>query len=243
MPAENIFIPNAEDEAVPSRPPAEVNVRLSDGERILSSENTGVAMPHHLNDFITPEELSRFTELSRAMTAPIPSSRAVADPEAEAEAKAKHDEEHATRTAALARIFAVENTNSRSRTSINIRRMIDEFGRHNTDSTIDPRQLLPKKNEKGELIQRTKERIGPDTGSSEVQIAILTAKIRLMAREYQGRSKNDKHNKRNLRVLMHRRQRLLRYFYRRDKGGERWQHMVEKLGITPAMWQGEIELR
>ena len=85
-------------------------------------------------------------------------------------------------------------------------------------------------------------RIGPDTGSSEVQIAILTAKIKTLADFLSTRGKGDKHNKRNLRLLVHRRQKLLQYLRRKERGGPRWQHCIETLGLTEGTWKGEISL-
>ena len=85
-----------------------------------------------------------------------------------------------------------------------------------------------------------KERAGPDTGSSEVQIGILTAKIRRLADQYEGVSRNDKVNKRNLRLLLHRRQKLLKYMERRERGSGRWYNMIETLGLTEATWKGQI---
>jgi ribosomal protein S15 len=87
------------------------------------------------------------------------------------------------------------------------------------------------------------DRAGPDTGSSEVQIAILTAKIRTLTKALDiNRGYKDKHNKRNLRLLVHRRQKLLAYMERKERGSERWTRMIEKLGLTPATWRGQIDL-
>lgn len=86
-------------------------------------------------------------------------------------------------------------------------------------------------------------RAGADTGSSEVQIAILTAKIRVLADRYEGVNRNDKVNKRNLRLLLHRRQKLLKYMERKERGGERWQYMLGMLGLTEATWRGQLEVR
>jgi ribosomal protein S15 len=86
------------------------------------------------------------------------------------------------------------------------------------------------------------ERAGPDTGSSEVQIAILTAKIRSLANFLETRGKKDKVNKRNLRLLVHRRQKLLQYLRRKERGGPRYQRCVEMLGLTEGTWKGEISL-
>lgn len=82
-------------------------------------------------------------------------------------------------------------------------------------------------------------RVGPDTGSAEVQVAILTTKINVLA---DNLGKKDKHNKRNLRLLVHKRQKLLKYLRRKERGGPRWQHLMDKLGLGDAMWKGEISL-
>ncbi len=87
-----------------------------------------------------------------------------------------------------------------------------------------------------------KERAGPDTGSSEVQIAILTAKIRVLATALRKDGRMDKMNKRNLRLLVHKRQKLLRYLHRKERGGPRWTNLIDKLGLTEGTWKGEISL-
>lgn len=237
MPEDKIHIPNTEDGLAPATPPNVIDIALTSQADILSSENTGVAKPKYLNNFLSPEDLDRYTQGSRDLTRPLPNEdRDAADPEKQAQAAQAHMVNHAIRTAALARAMAVENTSSRQRHRINTQRVIEEFGRHTTDRTLRPRI-----DREGNVVQ--KERVGPDTGSSEVQIGVLTAKIKLLAAEFEGRSRNDKFNKRNLRLLLHRRQKLLRYFHRKDRGGDRWQHLIEKLGLTPATWEGEIEVR
>jgi len=92
-----------------------------------------------------------------------------------------------------------------------------------------------------DLITNTP-RVGPDTGSSEVQIAILTAKINTLADFLETRGRKDKVNARNLRLLVHRRQKLLRYLRKKERGGERWKHLIETLGLTEATWMGEISM-
>ncbi|KAJ8606166.1 hypothetical protein MRB53_041173 [Persea americana] len=120
----------------------------------------------------------------------------------------------------------------------NIQRCIDTFGRHNTDAILARRQKRLTQTEKTERMPR----IGQDTGSSEVQIAILTAKIRNLADVLGKRGYMDKHNKRNLRLLVHRRQKLLQYLRRKEKGGPRWQNLTKTLGLTEGTWKGEITL-
>ena len=129
-------------------------------------------------------------------------------------------------------------------------------GRHNTDERLGTQKASVAATEAttddasriGEVAAapgqsvRDLERVGPDTGSSEVQIAILTAKIKKLADEQEGKASQDKVNKRNLRLLVHRRQKLLKYFLKKSRGGPRWQHLIETLGLTPATWQGEISM-
>ena len=76
-----------------------------------------------------------------------------------------------------------------------------------------------------------------------MQIAILTAKIRVLADRYEGVNRNDKVNKRNLRLLLHRRQKLLKYMERKERGGERWRYMLGLLGLTEASWKGQIAVQ
>ncbi|KAH8723487.1 ribosomal protein-like protein S15 [Phaeosphaeriaceae sp. PMI808] len=166
----------------------------------------------------------------------------------EIEAQSKID--HARAAEAIARITALENGSSKDRMRVNITRCVETFGRHNTDRIFPPRAPPLKNLSEGEThpirpktnIDATAKRIGPDTGSSEVQIAILTAKIRTVADFLASRGKNDKHNKRNLRLLVHRRQKLLQYLRRKERGGPRWQHCIETLGLTEGTWRGEISL-
>ncbi|CAI6334190.1 unnamed protein product [Periconia digitata] len=166
----------------------------------------------------------------------------------EIEVQRKKDHERAAE--AIQRITALGNGSSKNRMKVNVARCIDTFGRHNTDRTMPPRAPpLPAVNSKDTHALRpatnvaaTAKRIGPDTGSSEVQIAILTAKIKTLADFLATRGKGDKHNKRNLRLLVHRRQKLLQYLRRKERGGPRWQHCIETLGLTEGTWQGEISL-
>lgn len=148
-------------------------------------------------------------------------------------------EEHERAQEALRRISSLSLGNSNDRLRVNIRRCVDEFGRHNTDYELPPR---PASASAGD--QPTKfPRVGSDTGSSEVQIAILTAKIRTLADYLEVRgTPGDKVNKRNLRLLVHRRAKLLKYLRRKERGGPRWQNLVEKLGLTDGTWKGEISL-
>ncbi|PPJ54430.1 hypothetical protein CBER1_07369 [Cercospora berteroae] len=149
------------------------------------------------------------------------------------------EEEHATAQEALRRISSLALGSSKDRLRVNKQRCIDVFGRHNTEQTLPPKPTSAGVTG-GE--QQKVERVGADTGSSEVQIAILTAKIRAVADFLETRGTMDKVNKRNLRMLVHRRAKLLKYLRRKERGGPRWQNLVETLGLTDGTWKGEITL-
>jgi ribosomal protein S15 len=196
-----------------------------------------------LNHYLKPSELEQSIEHSYSLTEPeIASSRDRIDPEKEAREKKTHEEGHARAAAALVRIVSLANASQKDKTRANVQRCVETFGRHNTDSVLKPRasanpelldEGLPTKTPRG----------GPDTGSSEVQIAILTAKIRVLAKQLalKGGSK-DKVNKRNLRLLVHRRQKLLKYLRTKERGSDRWKNLIETLGLTEGTWTGEISL-
>ena len=67
-----------------------------------------------------------------------------------------------------------------------------------------------------------------DTGSPEVQIALLSARIRELT-EHSQRHEKDHHSRRGLMLLVSQRRALLDYLRRRDAG--RYQALIEKLGI------------
>jgi len=165
------------------------------------------------------------------------------DPKEEQEAKQKFEEDHARATAALARIVSLANASQKDKTRANIRRCIETFGRHKTDTTLGPRAPVNSDVLGGVPLPEKTPRAGPDTGSSEVQIAILTAKIRVLADQLEKKGgKKDKINKRNLRIIVHKRQKLLTYLRTKERGGDRWKHLVETLGLSEGTWKGEISL-
>jgi small subunit ribosomal protein S15 len=67
-----------------------------------------------------------------------------------------------------------------------------------------------------------------DTGSPEVQIAILSERIRYLTEHFKTYAK-DHHSRRGLLMLVGRRRRLLDYL--RGKNYERYQRVIERLGI------------
>lgn len=67
-----------------------------------------------------------------------------------------------------------------------------------------------------------------DTGSPEVQIALLTERINGLTDHFKLHSK-DHHSRRGLLMLIGKRRGLLEYLRRKD--GERYRGIIEKLGI------------
>ncbi|TFA99344.1 37S ribosomal protein S28 [Trichoderma ghanense] len=191
------------------------------------------------NHFLTDAELEDAVKHAYALTKPMVGVvGSQMDPTTEEERKQAHTQKHQKAVEALRRITSLSNGSARDRFHANVRRIIDEFGRHNTDKHLKPKPQSISPN-----TTPMPGRAGPDTGSSEVQIAILTAKIRSVSEMLAvNRGYKDKHNKRNLRLLVHRRQKLLQYMERKERGSERWTNMLEKLGLTPATWKGQIDL-
>lgn len=67
-----------------------------------------------------------------------------------------------------------------------------------------------------------------DTGSPEVQIALLTARIQHLT-EHFSVHKQDHHSRRGLLKLVNHRRKLLDYLKRKER--ERYQHIIERLGL------------
>lgn len=198
----------------------------------------------HLNYYFTKPEFEESLEYSRILSEPLVSTeRARADPAREAEEARAHAKGHETASEAISRIVSLANANSKERTRANVQRIIDTFGRHNTDTYLRPKAPSLQSTYSTIAEQKPTPRAGPDTGSSEVQIGILTAKIRVLADRYEGANRHDKVNKRNLRLLLHRRQKLLKYMHKKERGSQRWTNMVEQLGLSEATWKGQIEVK
>lgn len=67
-----------------------------------------------------------------------------------------------------------------------------------------------------------------DTGSPEVQVAILTRRIQDLT-EHLNIHKHDFHSRRGLMMMVGQRRRMLRYLNR--KSPERYRALIEKLGL------------
>jgi len=213
----------------------------------------------YLNYYLKPAEMSEQLQHSKWLTEPLETPDAMQDAKRLDERRNQWQKEHNTAQQAIGNITNLANSNSADRKRINIQRCIDTFGRHTTDTILAPKPAsqgighstpaldaveasTPEQTHRAELMAElaaVPKRAGPDTGSSEVQIAILTTKINIMAGDLH---KKDKHNKASLRLLVHKRQKLLNYLRKKERGGPRWQNLVDMLGVNDAMWKGEISL-
>jgi small subunit ribosomal protein S15 len=77
-------------------------------------------------------------------------------------------------------------------------------------------------------IVKANARGGADTGSPEVQVALLTARINELTPHFKTHAK-DHHGRRGLLKLVNQRKRLLTYL--KDKDAERYSALIQKLGL------------
>lgn len=80
---------------------------------------------------------------------------------------------------------------------------------------------------KTEIIQDNAVTQG-DTGSPEVQVAILTERIRNLTEHFKGHHK-DNHSRRGLLMMVNKRRSLLAYLKKKDVA--RYNSLIQKLGL------------
>ncbi len=80
---------------------------------------------------------------------------------------------------------------------------------------------------KSEIIKQFAQNDG-DTGSAEVQCAILTERIKSLTEHFKTHKK-DFHSRRGLLIMIGRRRRLLDYL--KNKSLNRYQKLIEALGL------------
>ena len=83
------------------------------------------------------------------------------------------------------------------------------------------------KGKKADIIKEHQSR-EDDTGSTEVQVAVLTARINQLT-EHMRENKHDYHTQRGLLKLVGKRRRLLAYLNRENVG--RYRSLIAKLGL------------
>ncbi len=79
----------------------------------------------------------------------------------------------------------------------------------------------------GKIIEEHKRADG-DTGSPEVQVALLTARIVHLTEHFKTHNK-DHHSRRGLLQMVNQRRSLLDYLHRKDVS--RYKALIEKLGL------------
>ena len=77
-------------------------------------------------------------------------------------------------------------------------------------------------------VIETHKRSENDTGSPEVQVALLTARIVQLTEHFKAH-KQDHHSRRGLLMMVNRRRSLLDYLHRKDT--ERYKALIGKLGL------------
>ena len=80
---------------------------------------------------------------------------------------------------------------------------------------------------KAELIKEYAQK-DSDTGSPEVQVAILSERIKNLT-EHMKEHNHDFHSRRGLLMMVGQRRRLLKYLQRKDQS--RYESVIERLGI------------
>ena len=81
--------------------------------------------------------------------------------------------------------------------------------------------------QKAQLVQDY-QRANADTGSPEVQVALMTARINDLTGHFKEHAK-DHHSRRGLIMLVGQRRRLLNYL--KNKDIERYRTLIEQLGL------------
>ncbi|KAG8947885.1 hypothetical protein FRC04_010243 [Tulasnella sp. 424] len=125
---------------------------------------------------------------------------------------------------AMERIVDLRNASAQGLAYANRQRIIQAFSRAPTGT--DEEQKV--------AVER------PDTGSPEVQAALMTAKIRNLW-DHLTRNSRDIHNRRALRTLVHQRAKVLRYLKRKDTN--RYETLLPQLGLEKGSVEGEIIVR
>ena len=80
---------------------------------------------------------------------------------------------------------------------------------------------------KAEVVKEHARQDG-DTGSPEVQVAILSERIRNLTEHFKGHAK-DNHSRRGLLMMVNKRRSLLDYLRKTD--GQRYLDLIAKLGL------------
>ncbi|MBA2651784.1 MAG: 30S ribosomal protein S15 [Tatlockia sp.] len=81
--------------------------------------------------------------------------------------------------------------------------------------------------QKAETVNQYK-RADNDTGSPEVQVSLMTGRIKYLTEHFKV-NKKDFHSRRGLQELVNKRRKLLKYLKRHDQA--RYQTLIQSLGL------------
>ena len=81
--------------------------------------------------------------------------------------------------------------------------------------------------EKAEIVKKA-QRSAKDTGSSEVQVSLMTGRIQYLTEHFKV-YKKDYHSRQGLQALVNKRRKLLKYLKRKDTA--RYQTLIQDLGL------------
>jgi small subunit ribosomal protein S15 len=87
---------------------------------------------------------------------------------------------------------------------------------------------MPLKSDKKSAIIGEYRRAPTDTGSPEVQVALLSARINQLSDHFTGHE-SDHHSRRGLLKMVNQRRKLLDYLKQADQG--RYQELIGRLGL------------
>ncbi len=87
---------------------------------------------------------------------------------------------------------------------------------------------MPLQQERKQTVINDFQTHGTDTGSADVQVALLTARVEQLS-EHLKKNKKDHASRRGLLMIIGRRKRLLAYILKEDRA--RYQALIKKLGI------------
>ncbi len=82
-------------------------------------------------------------------------------------------------------------------------------------------------NQKSEVVQQYQRAVG-DTGSPEVQVALLTTRINHLTNHFSSH-KHDHHSRQGLLKMINQRRKLLDYL--KGKDVQRYQDLIQRLGL------------
>ncbi len=92
---------------------------------------------------------------------------------------------------------------------------------------VNPAMIPASPASKAEIVEKFK-RGQEDTGSPEVQVALLTHRINSLSQHFE-KNRKDHHSRRGLLMMVNRRRSLLDYLARKDPG--RYDSVVSQLGL------------